>query len=133
VITAPGPAGLLSAFVAELSMSFVLFGAVLLCSARPRTERFTPFVAGALVAAYIAFEAPLSGMSINPARSFASAAPAGAWENLWIYFVAPPMGMLLAALLGRRLLQPHCAKLLHTPDVRCIHCGYDPMGKTEER
>src|SRR5262249_49118850 len=50
----------------------------------------TPLFAGALVATYISVEAPISGMSMNPARSLASAIPAGAWGPLWIYFVAPP-------------------------------------------
>lgn len=126
VITAPGPAGPVAAFLAELTMSFVLFGAVLVCLAHPRGARLTPLVAGVLVALYIAFEAPISGMSINPARSFAAAAPAGAWENLWIYLLAPPLGMLLAARLGRGRWQGHCVKLQHAPDVRCIHCGYCP-------
>ena len=55
--------------------------------------------AGALVATYIMVEAPLSGMSMNPARTLASAAPAGVWDAVWIYFIAPPLGMLLAGLL----------------------------------
>ena len=50
--------------------------------------RYTGFCAGALVAIYIGFEAPLSGMSMNPARSFASA-PCRPLDGLWIYFVAP--------------------------------------------
>jgi aquaporin Z len=68
-------------------------------------------------------------MSMNPARSFASAAPGSLWQNLWIYFVAPPLGMLLAA---RAYLARHqsrytgCAKLVHDPDHRCIHCGHEP-------
>ena len=50
--------------------------------------------AGALVALYIIFEAPLSGMSMNPARTVASALPAHVWTDAWIYFLAPPLGML---------------------------------------
>ena len=79
------------------------------------------------------FEAPVSGMSMNPARSFASAAPAGLWAHLWIYFVAPPVGMLAAAAWRRRCVgaaRLPCAKLQHPLDVRCIHCGYEPPGKS---
>jgi len=50
-----------------------------------------------LVATYIILESPLSGMSMNPARSFGSAVAARLWTGLWIYFTAPPLGMLLAA------------------------------------
>ena len=36
-------------------------------------------------------------MSMNPARTVASALPAQVWTDAWIYFLAPPLGMLLAA------------------------------------
>jgi aquaporin Z len=39
---------------------------------------------------------PFSGMSLNPARSFAGAFAANKWEHLWIYFVAPTFAMLAA-------------------------------------
>ena len=50
-----------------------------------------------LIALYILFEAPFSGMSMNPARTLGSAVPAGIYTHLWIYFIAPPLGMLAAA------------------------------------
>jgi aquaporin Z len=42
-------------------------------------------------------------MSLNPARSFAAALAANKWEHLWIYFVAPPVAMLLAAEIYARI------------------------------
>jgi aquaporin Z len=115
-------------FALEFLISCGLMLTVLGFSSRARLAPYTGVAAGALVASYIAFEAPFSGMSMNPARSFASAAPAGLWSDLWIYFVAPPLGMLGAAVLHRALHRApvHCAKLAHTTDVRCIHCGYEP-------
>jgi len=82
-------------------------------------------LAGGLVALYISVEAPISGMSMNPARTFGSALPAGFWEGWWIYFLAPPLGMLLATELYRRLggRADACAKLHHTNDKRCVFCG----------
>src|SRR2546428_13724378 len=78
-----------------------------------RPARFAGLCAGALVATWIVLEAPLSGMSMNPARSLASALPANLWTAFWIYLVAPPLGMLLAAELHVRLgrLPVLCAKL----------------------
>jgi aquaporin Z len=70
---------------------------VLNVSNTPKIARFTGAIAGALVATYITLESPLSGMSMNPARSLASALPGQLWKALWIYFTAPPLGMLLAA------------------------------------
>lgn len=129
--TRPGPAGTGVAFVAELAISCGLMLTVLLLSASVRLSRFTGLAAGGLVALYISFEAPLSGMSMNPARSFSSAAPAMLWQDFWIYLCAPLLGMLAAAqlfLTVRAAPRSGCAKLLHTPDVRCIHCGYEPAG-----
>jgi aquaporin Z len=125
--TLPGPRGAAAAFVAELAISFVLMSVVLVVSSRPRLARFTGLFAATLVATYITLEAPLSGMSMNPARSFGSAFFAGAWGVLWIYFLAPPLGMLLAAeayvrLRGGRAVA--CAKLHHENPSRCIFCAF---------
>jgi aquaporin Z len=68
-------------------------------------------------------------MSMNPARSFASAFPGMQWHHLWIYFTAPLAGMLAGAqlfLVLRGIGNVLCAKLLHPLDVRCIHCGHEP-------
>ena len=43
---------------------------------------------GALFFLFITFEAPISGMSMNPARSLASALPGGLWEGIRIYLNA---------------------------------------------
>jgi len=93
-----------------------------------RLAQWTGVFAGILVATYITFEAPLSGMSMNPARTLASALPAQVWTAVWVYFSAPLLGMLLAAevyvrLKGRKAVR--CAKLHHQNNKRCIfHCGY---------
>ena len=71
--------------------------------------------------------APLSGMSINPARTFASALPAGLWTALWVYFTAPVLGMIAASLvyqLIRSKASVKCAKLNHHTTRRCIFCGF---------
>lgn len=126
VATVPGH-GTAVAFALEFGISCGLMSAVLAFSSRPRLAPFTGLAAGVLVACYVAFEAPYSGMSMNPARSFASAASAGFWDSLWIYFVAPPLGMLTAAALSRGLGRATgCAKLCHPSDAACIHCGQQP-------
>jgi aquaporin Z len=124
--TVPGAAGSVAAFIAETVISFVLMSVILRVSNHASWARYTGLFAGALVAIYITFESPLSGMSMNPARTFGSAVAAGDWTALWLYFTAPPLGMLAAALLyvrrygARRVI---CAKLHHQNDKRCIHCG----------
>jgi aquaporin Z len=128
VTTTPGEAGPLVAFAAEFGISFILMSVVLRVSNAARLARYTPLFAGALVATYITLEAPLSGMSMNPARTFGSALAAQLWTSLWIYFAAPPLGMLAAAEVYRWQKGAHavsCAKLHHHNDKRCIfRCGY---------
>jgi aquaporin Z len=123
VATVPGSRGVLVAFLAEIAITFLLMTVVLHVSNTASLERFTGVAAGTLVALYIALEAPLSGMSMNPARSLASAVPAGTWDALWIYILAPPIGMLVAAELYARRRGPqtvYCAKLNHGQAGRCI-------------
>lgn len=127
-VTVPGQAGALVAFLAESSLSFILMSTVLFSTNRARVAPYTGILAGLLVALFIIFEAPLSGMSINPARSFASALPAGVWHGTWIYVLAPILGMLAAAEVHLRhngAARTICAKLIHQESQRCIFkCGY---------
>jgi aquaporin Z len=127
VATLPGSAGVTIAFFAELIISFGLMIMVLFTTNFQRLSRFTGGFAGVLLMVYITFESPLSGMSINPARTFASALPAGLWMALWVYFSAPVLGMLSASFayqLIRSKTSVKCAKLNHYTTRRCIFCGY---------
>jgi MIP family channel proteins len=130
VATVPG-ASVAAAFAAEVLITFILMSVILRVSNTASLARFTPAFAGALVAIYISVEAPISGMSMNPARSLASAIPAEAWAPLWIYFVAPPLGMLAAAQVYVRrhgLARVFCAKLHHDNAKRCIfRCRYGEL------
>ena len=126
VVTAPGGAGSSVAFLAEIVITFLLMTVILHVSNNSRLHKLTGLCAGALVATYITLEAPLSGMSMNPARTFASAVPAHHWAALWIYFTAPLIGMLSAAevyVRTRGSRSVGCAKLHHENDKRCIFCG----------
>jgi aquaporin Z len=129
--TIPGIYGDTVAFVAELAISFILMSSILFASNHKVLAPYTHYFAAILVAVYIAFESPLSGMSTNPARTFGPALYASYWHALWIYFIGPPLGMLAAAeilLVARRWQGPYCAKLHHHNDKRCIfrHSGPEP-------
>jgi aquaporin Z len=126
VVTTPGPRGPWVAFAAEVIIAFGLMSAVLYFSNNQRISRYTGLFAGFLVATYITLEAPLSGMSMNQARSFGSAFPSGIWDHFWIHLTAPLLGMLSASEFylwrkGRRAVK--CCKLHHDNDKRCIFCG----------
>lgn len=126
--TSPGASGVPAAFLAELVISFLLAFTVLSALNSACLSSFTPYFAAGLVAIYITFEAPFSGMSMNPARTLGSAVPAHAFQALWIYFTAPPVGMLIAAELYLRLRSTravYCAKYHHNNRQRCIfRCRY---------
>ncbi|MGC4120291.1 MAG: aquaporin [Myxococcales bacterium] len=127
IATSPGSSGEGAAFATELGMAYALMLLVLTSTNSKRLARRTGLLVGALVACYIALLSPISGMSLNPARSFASALAARQLTWLWIYFTAPPLGMLLAAETycrgwGRPVI---CAKIDHPRDVPCpFRCGY---------
>ena len=135
VVTVPGPAGDWVAFVAEFIMAFFLMLVVLFVSNTPGLARWTGVFAGCLVAIYITFEAPFSGMSMNPARTFGSAAVASFWAGLWIYFTAPVLAMQLAAELHVRSKRVvYCAKLYHHNSARCIfNCGFSRLLDQESK
>jgi aquaporin Z len=126
VATIPGPAGRAAAFAGELTISIIIMGMILYVSNRRAVAQFTGLFAGLLIAAFVEFEAPLSGFGMNPARTLASALPGGIWTGLWIYFTAAPIGMLLAAqgyLTVKNLDSIHCCKLHHSSSGPCIFCG----------
>ncbi len=130
VVTLPGQSGFVVAFFGEMVISFILIAVVLAVSNSTRLTRLTGFSAGLCVAAFITFESPLSGMSMNPARTFGSAVLSHRWDNIWIYFVAPQLGMLLAATLYSRLKDcAACAKMHHHNSKRCIFCEYQDSAK----
>lgn len=131
-VTVPGPGGPWEAFAAEAGISFVLVLVVLIFTNHRSWARFTGLVAGACVAVFITVESPLSGMSMNPARTLGSAMFARLWQSLWVYFTAPPLGMLLAAeiyLLCKCRIA--CAKYHHQNQFRFISCEYQAARPNE--
>jgi aquaporin Z len=121
-VTVPGIYGNAGAFGAEFLMAFVLMGVVLWTSNRPAFAKSTGYLVGILITFYVLIFGPISGFSINPARTVASAVFANVWTGWWIYFTAPVLGMFAAAQLyvkayGREGLA--CAKLHHGPSELC--------------
>ncbi len=127
-ITIPGVYGTAAAFAAELFMAFLLMLVVLWTSNRPSLAGYTSCFVGLLIAVYILLFAPVSGFSINPARTTASACFAEVWTAVWIYFTAPLLGMLAAAELRIRISGRHsvlCAKLHPDASVLCpFNCTF---------
>jgi aquaporin Z len=135
-VTGPGTAGRLAAFGAEVAMTFVLVTVILHFVDRVRVARLTPLVAGAVAALFVMLLAPVSGTSLNPARSAGPAVVLPRLTDLWIYLTAPVLGALAAAeLFGRVRGRPRCAKLVHPPRGRPCHfidCAYRREAREEQ-
>jgi aquaporin Z len=128
-VTTPGEGWRwIGAFLAEAISTFLLAFTIFICINKPKIAARTGVIAGALVALLVTIEAPISGTSLNPARSFAPALFVPVFRDQWIYFAAPVLGAILAAVIVRDRwgASTVCAKLYHTPKYPCPFetCGY---------
>ncbi len=126
VMTVPGKQGALWAFGVEVLIAFITMMVVLTLTNRPKMAKYTGGLVGVLVCIYVIFTAPISGFSMNPARTLASAVPAMMFPTFWIYLLAPLLGMFIAAIVYKiGFGKVHCAKIFHSRHYPCIfHCGY---------
>ena len=121
-VTVPGRYGTVAAFLAELFMAIVLMTVVLVLSNRTHLADYVSYSIGVLIALYTFFFAPISGFSINPARTAGSAFFANVWTAGWLYFVAPLLGMFCAAEIYAKIngdARVLCAKLHPDPSFPC--------------
>ena len=103
-------------------MAILLMAVVLWTSNQPRLAHLTSYFVGVLIANYVFFFAPISGFSVNPARTTGSAVFARIWTALWVYFSAPLLGMFAAAEIFVRTSGKEnvlCAKLHPDPSYLC--------------
>jgi len=103
----------IQSFVLEVVLTcFLMF--VILCVSTGAKER--GITAGIAVGGVIAFEAlfagPISGASMNPARSFAPALVSQHFSGLWIYLIAPVAGALLAVVGCRCVREEGCCSAI---------------------
>ncbi len=101
--------GALQAFVLEVVLAWMLM-LVILCVSDGAKERgvMAGLAIGAMVGLEALFAGPISGASMNPARSIAPALVSGSTENAWLYLAAPVLGALLAVPLCRLVRAPGC-------------------------
>lgn len=127
--TLPSPAyPLWASFVAEAAMTLLLVLLIFLFVSHRRLMRWTPLMTWLLVATLVWREAPLSGTSLNPARSFGPALVAQVWSHQWLYFVAPLLGAALAVGVYRWLsvvitageMDVRTGKLFHATNYRSV-------------
>jgi aquaporin Z len=108
------PAGsALQSFVLEIVLTLLLMFVILSVSTGAKEKGIT---AGIAVGAVIAFEAmfagPISGASMNPARSLAPAVVSAHLASLWVYLVAPVLGAATAVLTCRCIHESPCCSAI---------------------
>jgi aquaporin Z len=117
-----------AALVAEALATFALVFVIFVCVNKPALAAKTGLIAGAVVVALVTFEAPISGTSVNPARSAAPALFVPVFRDQWLYLAGPVIGAWLAAVAYKRRWGGGtvCAKLYHTAAYPCPFdtCGY---------
>ncbi len=98
--------GVGQAFLLEVVLTFLLVNSIYHSAVSGKAGNLAPVAIGLTLTACIAMGGPLTGASLNPARSLGPAlfsdAPT-AISSLWIYFVACPVGGILAAVVHKFL------------------------------
>jgi aquaporin NIP len=107
------PAGpVLQSFVLEMILTYILMFVILNVSAGAKEKGITAGMAvGSVVGLEALFGGPISGASMNPARSLAPALVSFHFHALWIYLIAPVLGALVAVLCCRCVREEGCCGL----------------------
>ena len=89
-------------FVLEIILTFLLMLVIIRVShGAKETGWFAGITIGSVVLLEAMFAGPISGASMNPARSLAPAVVSGNIGQVWIYLIAPVLGALIAVIVGK--------------------------------
>lgn len=88
-------------FILEIILTYFLMLVILFVSQNKATSQFTAIAVGATVMLEAMFAGPITGASMNPARSISPAIISGYTADLWIYIAAPIIGAILASITWR--------------------------------
>ncbi|HEX4629540.1 MAG TPA: aquaporin [Chthoniobacterales bacterium] len=100
-------------FILEFLLTALLMFVILGVSTGAREKGITAgIVVGAVIALEALFAGPITGASMNPARSLAPALVTGQIANLWIYLAAPVLGAGLGVMGCRCIREPGCCSVL---------------------
>ena len=91
----------ITGIIIEVIGTFVLACSLLIASTKIKSARYQALFVGATLFILVLFMGPLTGASFNPARSLGPALASGYLENLYVYFIGPISGAVLAGILFR--------------------------------
>ena len=105
-------------FVMEIVLSWILMFVILSVSTGAKEKGVTAGIAvGSTVALAALFAGPISGASMNPARSLAPALMSAHLEHMWIYLLAPFIGAALAVPVCRTVQTDGCCTTVRSANV----------------
>ena len=88
------------AFLYEVVLTSFLMFVVMAVATDTRAVGASAAIAiGGVIGLDALFGGPVTGASMNPARSFGPALVSGEWHDFWVYALAPPVGAIVGALL----------------------------------
>jgi len=127
-MTLPQPGySLWTVFAVEVLITFTLVLSILLFVSSRKLMHWTPLMTWLLIAIIVRLTAPITGTSLNPARSFGPALVSWNWRHQWIYFAAPTLGAFIAVFAFRLICRGRrgrrealVGKLYHVPHYPCI-------------
>ncbi|ABY45494.1 MULTISPECIES: MIP/aquaporin family protein [Bacillus] len=101
-----GTLGLSGAFLVEFILTFVFVLVIVAVTGKKGSSSLAGLVIGFTLVLIHLLGIPLTGTSVNPARSIAPALFAGgeALSQLWVFIVAPILGGIVAAIVGKFIL-----------------------------
>ena len=96
----PGGYSLVAGFVTEIVMTFIFLMIILGATDRRAPQGFAPIAIGLCLTLIHLISIPVTNTSVNPARSTGPAVFVGGWavSQLWLFWVAPIIGAILAGL-----------------------------------
>jgi aquaporin Z len=129
--TTVGRHGELIAFAGEFFFAFALMAVVLFASNHRKLAPFSPIFVALMTVFFYLFSQSVAGYSANPARSLSSALFAMIWRGIWIFLLAPTLGMVVAALVYQRVMgeeRIYCAKVFHDLTTPCpFNCRFHEL------
>lgn len=105
----PGGYSLLACFTAETLLTFFFLLVILGATDLRAPEGFAPLAIGLALTLIHLIGIPVTNTSVNPARSLGPAVLVGDWaiQQLWLFWLAPPLGAAAAGLVYPWLSSPH--------------------------
>lgn len=101
----PGRYGLPSALVCEVVLTFMFLMVILGATSKQAPAGFAPIAIGLCLTLIHLISIPVTNTSVNPARSTGPAIFVGGWAlaQLWLFWVAPMAGAVIAGFVHKRL------------------------------